>query len=337
MKKQFTLFISVLAFLFAISGNAWAKSKKTVRIGNVNGSGSFNYSGNISIAKELGYLEEEFEKIGYAVEYYAFENGVYANEAFVAGDIDFAFIGDVPGITGLVNGIGTTWIGIDEVVTPIGIAVKKGSPIRKPQDFIGKTVSVAIGTNNYLLYANYFRDAGIAENQFETANLNSANGRAAVISGKVDAAIGNIIDLVPLEQSGQIDIIFTTAERPEWHSQLLLVGRTKFLKSNPKTGVALFKALIRARQTAIKNPKKFYGAISANQLKDYPDQAEKYLNPDKEFKNYIAKITQNNITRAQNLQEFFVSIGRFQKKIDVSSFIDTSYYEKASKELGITE
>lgn len=336
MKKNLALFISFFAFFLSL-GTSWAESKKTVRIGNVNGAGSFSYSGIISVAKELGYLEEEFAKIGYKVEYYAFENGVYANEAFVSGSIDFAFIGDVPAITGLVNKIGTVWIGVDESVTPIGIAVKKGSPIRAPKDFIGKTVSVAIGTNNHLLYANYFRDAGIAENQFETANLNSSNGRTAVVSGKVDAAIGNIIDLIPLEQSGQIDIIFSTAERPEWHSQLLLVGRNKFLKSNQAAGVALFKALIRARQTAIKNPKAYYGAISASQLADYPEEAEKYLNPDGQLTHYISKITESNISRAQKLQEFFTSIGRFKEKIDVNSFVEKKYYETAAKELGISE
>ncbi|MBQ7538202.1 MAG: ABC transporter substrate-binding protein [Treponema sp.] len=334
--KKFTKIIAVLSVFFALAA-AEAKSKKVVRIGSANGGGSREFQGILAVGKELKLFEDEFGKLGYDVEYITLENGVAVNEAILSSELEFAFIGDVPGFVGLSNNIGSVWIGEDLGFSTLGIAVPKDFNLTGAKDLIGKTVSVNIGTNAHLLYAKYFEDGGVSADQFTTANLTLANGTASLVGGKVDAVFGDITAFYPLAKKGEIKLAFTTLERPEWHSQLLLLGHKKFLKKNPNIGVAFFRAVIRARQEALKAPEKFYGQISASALKDYPEFAAKLYNSDGKLTPLISKITLDQIERAQGLVDYFQSIKRINGKHDVKKFIDTSFYEKAAKELGIQE
>ena len=59
----------------------------------------------ILIAKELGYLEDEFSKDGIKVETKQFAAGPPIIEAFAAGELDFGMTGDQPAIQGRANNI----------------------------------------------------------------------------------------------------------------------------------------------------------------------------------------------------------------------------------------
>ena len=335
--RKFRRILTALAVMFTVVFAAQAKSKKVIRIGSANGGGSREFQGVLAVGKELKLFEEEFAKIGYDVEYITLENGVAINEAILSNQLEFAFIGDVPGFVGLSNNIGSVWIGEDLGFSTLGIAVPNGFKLTSAKDLIGKTVAVNIGTNAHLLYAKYFEDSGVTADQFTTVNLTLANGAASLVSGKVDAVFGDITALYPLAQRGEIQLAFTTLEQPEWHSQLLLLGHKKFLKKNPTVGVAFFKAVIRARQEALKAPEKYYSAISATALKDYPELAKKLYNSDGQLTTLKSKITEDQIRRAQSLVDYFQSIERINGKHNVKNFIDTSFYDKAASELGITE
>ena len=327
-------FTAALA-LFAVQA-ASAKPKKVIHIGSASGGSTRSFQGGIAVAKELGFFEEEFAKFGYTVEYLTFENGVAVNEAIFANELEFAYIGDVPALTGYANNIGSVWIGEDLVSNTLGAVVKKGSSKKSPSDFIGKTVAVNIGTNAHFLYAKYFEEAGISDTQFSTANLSLANAAQAVITGNADIAFGSIFTLYKLAQGGELDIIFTTKEKPEWDSQFLLLGNKKFLKKNPQLGVAFSKAIIRARFEAKKNPEKFYGVVSGGTLGPYPDYAKEQFNKDGTFSTLHPVVTEEEIKRAQNVYDYFKSIGRIYTEKDVHGFVDNTYILKAYQELGLT-
>ena len=334
--KNIKKIVFITTILVAIgTGNLFARSKKTIVVGSANGGGSRLFQGLIAVAKEAGLIDDEFKKLGYKTEYQTFENGIAVNEAFLANEVDFAYIGDVPGITGLSNNVGSVWIGSDLGISTLGIAVHPSSSARKAEDFIGKNIAVNIGTNAHLLYGKYFEAAGIKPSQFNTANHTLANAALAVVTGNADAAIGDVTVLIPLEKKGDLKIIFTTLEKPEWASQLLLLGNKKLLKKNPELGVAFLKAIIRARLLIEKNPDTYYGIISANALANDLETAKKLFNSDGKFEALNPEITESSISRAQSLDDYFYSIGRLNAKKDVKTFIDTSYYEKAAKELGI--
>ena len=335
MKKINKILVATMALLAIESGSLFAKAKKTIIVGSANGGGSRLFQGLIAVAKETGLIDEEFSKLGYKTEYQTFENGVAVNEAFLANEVDFAYIGDVPGITGLSNNVGSVWIGSDLGISTLGVAVHPTSTATKASDFIGKTVAVNIGTNAHLLYGKYFDAAGISTDKFNTVNLTLANAALAVATGNADVAIGDVTVLLPLEKKGELKLIFTTLEKPEWASQLLLLGNKKLLKKNPELGVAFLKAIIRARLEIEKNPDAYYGIISANALANDLDIAKKLFNPDGKLSALNPEITASSISRAQSLDDYFYSIGRLGAKKDVKTFIDTSYYEKAAKELGV--
>lgn len=330
-KKAFLIGLVLISFLASF----FARDKKTVVVGSANGGGSRLFIGLIAVAKENKFIDEEFAKLGYKTDYQTFENGVSVNEAFVANEVDFAFIGDVPGITGLSNNVGSVWIGSDLGISTLGIAVHPDSTATKASDFIGKTVAVNIGTNAHLLYGKFFEDGKVSTDQINTVNLTLANAALAVATKKADVAIGDVTALYPLQKTGEIKLILTTLEKPEWASQLFLLGNKKTLKKNPDLGVAFLKAIIRARVEIANNPEKYYGVLSANALADAPELAAKLYNPDGKLSPLNPEITESNIQRAQGVIDYFYSIGRLSNKKDVSAFINTSYYEKAVKQLGV--
>lgn len=332
MKKTF---IVLLGLIILGSANLTAKAKKTVLIGSANGGGSRLFSGLLAVAKEYKFLDEEFEKLGYKTEYVSFQNGVAVNEAFLANEVDFAFIGDVPGFTGLTNNIGTIWIAENRQISTVGIAVPKDSKASKPSDFIGKTVAVNIGTNAHFLYGKYFDEAGISPSQFNTVNLTIANGALAVTTHDADVTIGDATVLYPLEKKGDLKIILTTLDRPEWASQTLLLGRKKLLKKNPELGVAFAKAIIRARLLIENTPEKYYNILSANAVGDDLELGNKMFNPDGTLSFLNPEIIESSISRAQALVDYLYSIDRLKEKKDVNTFVDNSYYERALKQLGV--
>ncbi len=61
---------------------------------------------NAMLSKGLGYIDEELEAAGYKAEYMGFaQAGPAINEAFAAGEIDYAVYNELPAIMAKSNGI----------------------------------------------------------------------------------------------------------------------------------------------------------------------------------------------------------------------------------------
>lgn len=107
------------------------------------------------------------------------------------------------------------------------IAVRPGSGIRKVKDLAGKKVSYVKGGISQLYWTIAARDAKLKKGDVQTVELAAAEGRAAFLSGAVDALVGVNRTFLPLVTSGQAEVIArSNGAAPEYR---LSVARSDFL------------------------------------------------------------------------------------------------------------
>lgn len=336
-KKNIVLIVVVVIVLAVIAGIVWhnrqGNGTKVIHFGSASGE-SGEFAGMVAVAKELGYLEEEFHAAGYEVEYLGFANGVAVNEAMVTGDIDFSTLGDVPTATAIANDIGTKWIGVGLSSQNAAIVVAPDSDIQEISDLEGKIVSYNIGTSPQYLFESVVEYFQLDRDLIEEVNLTNANSMTSLITGDIDAAVMGGEDAQVMENNGEGRILLTTKDYPQWASQSIIVARAAFLEDNPDAAVALHRALIRAREEFIKDPDRFYVTLSGGKIEQYPELGDSIYNVDDgEFINLISEVTDSNIERLQDVEEFFYEIGSLTDFHEVSDYVDNSYYQEAKKQL----
>lgn len=338
-KIGFVLIVAIFVFAvvgFAGKGLGSNKERKIVYIGSSGGE-SGNSIGIVAIAKELGYIQEEFDKVGYDVEFMGFAGGVAVNEALATGKIDLATEGDVPTAVGIANHIGLTWIGVNLGAYDHVIVVEPDSEIQSFNDLEGKNIGFGLGSASQYIYESALVQYGVDKDKIEVLNIGGTNALNALTSGEMDATVQLEFDARISEKKGESRVLLTSSDIG-FSSQDMIIGRTDFLEENPQAAVALHKALIRAREEFKKNPEKYYVTLSAQKIEEYPELGEVLFDRDGgEFTNLISGISEDNLKREQKLENFLFEVGRTSNTEDISQYCDNSYYEQAVKELGINE
>ena len=336
-KKQKAIAVSLallvfLAMITAIAGCGKAE-KKVIHFGSSAGENG-NFPGIVAVAKELGYIDEELGALGYEVAFSGFASGVDVNEAIAADEIELSTLGDVPTAVGISNNVGLTWIGVGFTSSNNTIVVPADSDIQTPEELEGKRVAFGNGTTLQYLWESVVKEFEIDTSKVETLNLINNDAINALLSKDVDAIILGEEYAKVLEAEGSGRILLSTVDYPQWAPQDMIVGRTEFLEEHPEVGVALHKALIRAREEFIKDPEKYYVTLSGKRLEEHPELGKEIYNKDDgKFANLIPELTESGLEREQNLADFLYSIERITTEVDISANMDNSYYEKAKQEL----
>ena len=105
------------------------------------------------------------------------------------------------------------------------IAVRPDSGIKSVKDLKGKKVTYVRGGVSQLWWTIASHEAGLKKGDVETAELVVADGRAAFLSGAIDAIVGQHRTLIPLVSSGEAKIIAASDGRvPEYRLTLVRNG-----------------------------------------------------------------------------------------------------------------
>lgn len=340
MKKLNAILLS-LSIIFSLTGctsnnvpqdhtAAKEDQKKIVRLGSATTS---NFMGELpGIAQENKYVDEELKKIGYEAEYNNFPKaGPAVNEAFVSGSIDFAYYGDLPPVVLKSKGQDIKIVGITNSSYNMDLIVQNNSDIKSVKDIKGKKIIVGKGT----VYQQYFGDL-IKENNMDEKDVEVLNvvseGESTFLSKSADGYITNDAMAQKLVEGGNGRIVATSKEQPEFASQTVLVGKTDYIKNNPEVPVALLKALIRAKEFAVKNPDEAYTILAKSGFSE--DIVKKsYGYDDGQFNFFNIGITDDSIKKLKNLDNFLLEQNLISKDVDIDELVDNSYYEKALNEL----
>jgi sulfonate transport system substrate-binding protein len=300
---------------------------KTFRIGvgGQDGSGVFE-SG--ALAVENGYFEEELSAVGFVPEYVYFAGaGPEINEAFAAGEIDAAIVGDWPAFTAKSNGIDNKIIAVTNQKCQYGI-LTVSDDIKTPKDLEGKKVIVPQGTVTQFFWERYAEAEGIDTEKVEIINAMS-DASSLLQTGEADAYVVNryiVYYLANLGLGTELEI-----DSADIYTTFVFETTTKILEENPELGTAINKALIRAKQDASANPDAQYAALASDNI---PAEAwADYYSVDSTLSNLSPEITQEILDYYHTETDWMVANKIVSNVVEISDFVDTSYYQKAVEAL----
>jgi sulfonate transport system substrate-binding protein len=159
-----------------------------------------------------------------------------------------------------------------------------------------------------------------------------SEGESTFLSKSADGYIVSDTMAKKLEKAGSGKIVATSIEKPEFSSQAVLAGRTDYIKENPQVSVALIKALLRAKDFAIKNPEEAYKIMAkSGYQKEIVKESYGYDNG--QFKFFNIEITDDSIKKLKNLNNFLREQNLISRDVNIDELVDNSYYKKALDEL----
>jgi sulfonate transport system substrate-binding protein len=299
-----------------------AEDLKAFRIGVGGSDGSGIFEGAV-LAYKNGYFEEELAKVGYYPEYVYFSGaGPEINEAFAGGNLDAAVVGDFPTFTAKSNGIDNTIVAVTNQKVNYGIltTVEDAQTI---SDLKGKTAVVFNGSVTQYFWQSYLDAEGIALS--DIPSVNSTDATTLLTTG--DAQIYPVTAYMSyyLESLG-IGHVIDTSDANIWTTFVFEVS-TGLLNENPDLGVAINKALIRAAEAAQADPQSQYDALASENIS--AEAWEKYYSPDPTLGNLSPEITDEILAYYEKENQWLLDNGVITNSVDVSTFVDASYYQKA--------
>jgi NitT/TauT family transport system substrate-binding protein len=167
--------------------------------------GAVEFSEGVQYAQALGL----FKKYGVDVDVGIVSSGEAAAAAIVGGSADIGAANVVSLVLAHEKGVGFTFVapGAEYVgrAPTNALIVAKTSPIRTPQDLIGKTLGViALGDINTIAIRAWLEHNGVDASTVHFIELPNPQMAAAVERGSIDAAIISSPALAPAMQTGRV-------------------------------------------------------------------------------------------------------------------------------------
>ncbi|MFC3691798.1 aliphatic sulfonate ABC transporter substrate-binding protein [Chenggangzhangella methanolivorans] len=186
--RRFVLLAAGAAFVVPAllhAPEAFGEAPKTVRIG-------FQRSSTLmSLLKADGSLEKALGERGVAVTWHEFTSGLPMLEALNVGAIDFsADVADTVPVFAQAAGAKIVYVA-EEAASPSAqaILVPASSSVASVADLKGKKIAVTKGAGSHYLLLAALAKAGLSIKDVTPAYLTPADGRAALVAGKVDAVV----------------------------------------------------------------------------------------------------------------------------------------------------
>ena len=284
---------------------------------------------NTLLAKNLGYIDEELEAAGYKAEYMGFaQAGPAINEAFAAGEIDYAVYNELPAIMAKSNGIDLKIIAAATQDYNYAIIAGKDSGITSAKDLAGKKVIATTGTILYKYFADVCKANSIDISSVELVNA-QADANSVLASGQADAYVTAYSAALQLESAGTGTIIEDTTTNEEERTGIILAARPAVLSSDEASAVALIKALEKAADFAKENPDKVYGYLKTDTYTE--ELLDKIYSYDKTFSYFDPYFTDTYRSHIENQYNFAKENQLISNDVDLDDLIDTTYLDKAAK------
>lgn len=327
MKKS--LFIFVLAFvsILAACGNGDASSADGEKNGNtVLRIGYTSVYSMLGVAKEQGFLEEEFKDDNIEIEYVQFLSGPPLTESIAGGHLEFGQVGAQPAVQSVANGIELSVVGVyASGEEGLGLVVPKDSEITSFAQLKGKKVGVTAGSIGHRLLNEYLKENNLTTADIEQINLQPADLKVSLEQGDIDAAVlyEPWISTVEYENIGkQID----DAEGL-FNDYSYYVAANEFAEKHPDILERLLKVLHKAEEWSKDNPEETIENLNA------------FFGTDKEIlklavprKVYDIEITEDVYDSLQETIDDLLESGVIREEVDVKELVNPSYIEKVMKE-----
>ncbi len=144
------------------------------------------------VLRTLMETSGEADKLASDVTYANFLGGPAILEAFRAGALDLALVGNTPPIQAHASGFVLPIVGaVTTTEVDYHLAVRPGLQIDRLEDLAGKKLSYAEGTGRQPFILNALKVAGLTPGDVQFVSLKAADMPDAVRAGQVDVAVLN--------------------------------------------------------------------------------------------------------------------------------------------------
>lgn len=285
-------------------------------------------SGLTGLAISKGYFDEEFSKLGIQFTATPFvKAGPAINSALASGDLEVGGIGDTPAISAKAGGADTVAIAVTPSGYPVHIVVPTGSSYQGLEDLKGKKVAVANGTFLQIVFEKILADNNLTANDFQVVNMAEVDAATAVAAGSIDAAPVIAPKAGQLVGDGTGRSIYSTRGHDTESSTSVYVARSAIAKGSPDALVAFFRAIKRAEQDVSKEGT---GLLRQTYIDGgLSDEVVDFAFPDDSYYVTTFKTDEKNLEILQDNAKFMKDKGLVKADVDVSSWFDGSFYDKA--------
>ena len=273
------------------------------------------------VAKQKGWFEEEFAKIGVTVKYGYFDSGPVENEAFAAGQEDVGVMGDLPAIIARSAGQKNRLIGTASAgAKSLAILVPPDSKIISPQDLKGKKVAVVKGSNVYHLLAVVLKNNGLTFDDIKIINMPVADMATALINKNIDAAATWEPFITKLGNDNTAKVLIDGEGIKRANSVIL--ARQDFAEKNSELVKVFLKVYQRGCEFVKANPKETADII----LPEVKVPSEVTLKILQKY-NFDPITNQEDINALKEVEQFMREADIIKNKVDIDQFVDSQYWK----------
>jgi sulfonate transport system substrate-binding protein len=267
------------------------------------------------VAKEKGWLQEEFLRQGAIVKWSSFPAGPPMNESFASGEQDIGLMGDAPAIIGRAAGMDTRIIGrTSSGPTALAVVVGKKSPISSPKDLRGRKVATVKGSNAHHLLTIMLRNGGMTTDDIRLVNMSQGDIAKAMENGDIDAAAVWEPLITRLSDQGTARVL---ADGTGIKKGILVSVATKaFIDRNPRLVLKFLEVYERGREYIRGNHREAARLLSG-EMNLSPGQLERVL---ARF-DFDPRLSDDDIAEMKSSEKFMSAARIIRERVDIATFI----------------
>lgn len=286
------------------------QSLKTITIG-------YQAGDEFDISKTRGKFAKQMKAKGYDVKFKEFQNGSAEMQALANGSIDYARIGDTPGITALASGTKLTYVAAGaSKANGSGILVKKNAGISSLSDLKGKTIAYTKGTSSEYMVRKALQKAGLTTDDVTLKNLDQSAASVAFAKGKVDAWANWDPATSQAEVTENAKLLVNGATLGV-NNRSFIVSPTSFAKQNKTTTKLVIKYSNEDMQWANQNKAKVI-TMMQKKLKLKKKVVAKMVNR----RSYsMTKMNSTAVKELQDIANLFYKNGVIKQKVQVKDHV----------------
>ncbi len=167
--------------------------------------------------------------------------------AIAAGEVDLAWMGEFPAVTGYSNGLPIQILFMERIdATNVRLAANPASGIKELTDLKGKRIGVATGSTSHYHLLRALEKAGLKATDVTLVNLTPANMPPAYVAGQIDAAFVWEPNVGAIERAGAKPI--ATTKSLGMITGGVWAARKAFTDGSPETVQLFLKAWDQAQK-----------------------------------------------------------------------------------------
>lgn len=276
----------------------------------------------LNVAKEQGWMDEEFAKLGAKVAWTTHTSGPPINEGIASKRIDLATLGEGAVLSGANNKVDIKLISLltDGLKGVNYLIVPKGSDIKEVSDLKGKQIGVMLGTSHHVFLLKILESVGLQQSDVKAVNLSIPDAQPAFETGQLDAWITSD-PFAEIEVNTKGATVISSGESLNVTSPTFYVARGDFAKEYPEVVEAFLNVIEKTIQFSKDNHEEFIDIAAKSTGRDRSlietsaTKAEYQSSP----------ISDEILVELQTSADILTKLEYLTKAVDVKPLVDNAF------------